>query len=754
MPEGHFDKPQTEMQAGLTAAARGGVRGLYAKYREMCLGHAPLLLYELAMTLAQNTGGALGMLLRKNLYPRLLGRCGRGVIFGKGVTLRHPDRIWIGDGAVIDDNVVLDAKGPDGEAPNIVIGDSVFLGRGTILSCKGGTIELGDNVNLGASCQIQSESSCRVGANVLFAGYCYVVAGGNHGLARLDIPPIQQQPISRGGVTICDGAWLGANVKVIDGVTMGRDSVAAAGAVLVRSCADYDIVGGVPAKVLRNRRAEAGAGQGTGTGQPPAGETPNRLTPATRHDPADVAEGSPAGEKKPSTLRTLRGTAIKLLLSAGLIWYLFALYSAPAKSTFDSIVPGETSRESLRPPDQEAVSRAPRASMLARIGGRLKAVFTMEAEAQPLLPVAGAGTDEVTYGVAVQDKDGNWVPDDRSALIALRFGADGKVAAKEWKRGFWAAVWEQVKDFKWHWFAFVGVFHLIGYIITSWNWRMMLEVQGKHARLWPLMNSNIVSGLFNNFLPTNVGGDVVRIRDSAIGVFGTSGKNDYLSAATVVLVQRVIGIFALLLIVSVALVAHSGDQLLKTGDTAMRIGIFAGVVVLVGVAAAVFLQRKMLARVAAVLDIFRGLPLVGKMASKFMFALEIIARYREQHAHLLRIFLSRTLLEVNVIVYYYFCTFVVAAPVGFLTVLTAAPLVIILMAIVPSINGVGVRDWGFQYFLGLSVPVAIAFALLDVLWRLIWGVIGGALLALRGPVRPGAWLVAKSGSARAPAEGK
>ena len=52
MSEHPSDSPQTEMQAGLTAAAKGGARGLFAKYREIFLGRAPLVLYELAATVA------------------------------------------------------------------------------------------------------------------------------------------------------------------------------------------------------------------------------------------------------------------------------------------------------------------------------------------------------------------------------------------------------------------------------------------------------------------------------------------------------------------------------------------------------------------------------------------------------------------------------------------------------------------------------------------------------------------------------
>jgi len=56
-----------------------------------------LLRYELVTMTAANRSGALGLWLRSRLFPRLLGRCGRNVTFGRDVVLRHPHKIEIGD---------------------------------------------------------------------------------------------------------------------------------------------------------------------------------------------------------------------------------------------------------------------------------------------------------------------------------------------------------------------------------------------------------------------------------------------------------------------------------------------------------------------------------------------------------------------------------------------------------------------------------------------------------------------------------
>ena len=68
------------------------------KYQDLAVGQPglwPLLRYELIILIASHLPGALGLVLRSKLYPRLLGACGRNVFFGAGMTLRHPHKIRI-----------------------------------------------------------------------------------------------------------------------------------------------------------------------------------------------------------------------------------------------------------------------------------------------------------------------------------------------------------------------------------------------------------------------------------------------------------------------------------------------------------------------------------------------------------------------------------------------------------------------------------------------------------------------------------
>jgi acetyltransferase-like isoleucine patch superfamily enzyme len=227
------------------------------KYRELVIGQPgwwPLIRFELVMLLASTVPGALGLLLRSKLYPLVLGRVGRNVVFGQHVTLRHPHKIQIGDNVVIDDQCCLDAKGTDNRG--IAIGNGVFVGRNTILSCKNGDIVIGDHANIGFNCEIFSASRVTVGKSILMAAYTYLV-GGDHLYDRIDIPVLEQGRTAR-GIEVGDGVWLGTHVVVTDGSTIGRDAIIGAGAVVVGAVPDYAIATGIPAKVQRDRRTPQG----------------------------------------------------------------------------------------------------------------------------------------------------------------------------------------------------------------------------------------------------------------------------------------------------------------------------------------------------------------------------------------------------------------------------------------------------------------------------------------------------------------
>jgi acetyltransferase-like isoleucine patch superfamily enzyme len=222
------------------------------KYTELVVGRpgiGALIRHELVMMLAQARSGAAGLAIRKALYPLLLGSCGPNVVFGQNVVLRHPHKIHIGRNVVIDDNCLIDAKGETNRG--IRIGDRVFIGRNTILSCKNGDIELMDGANVGFNCEVFSASRVTIGRMVLMAAYSYVI-GGDHDFSDPARAVLVQERVSA-GVTVGDGVWIGAGAKILDGVEIGPHAVIGAAALVRESVPSGAIAVGVPARIVGSR---------------------------------------------------------------------------------------------------------------------------------------------------------------------------------------------------------------------------------------------------------------------------------------------------------------------------------------------------------------------------------------------------------------------------------------------------------------------------------------------------------------------
>jgi len=224
----------------------------YRRYLHMFVGSdsvAALIRYEMLTGLLGPMPGAAGYLLRSRLYSGLFRRMGRGTVIGRSVVLRCPGQIALGASVMIDDQVVLDAKG---HGEGIELGDQILIGRGTILSCTDGRIRMGSFLSIGPYCFFASKSHIDIGSNVSIGSGTHVLAAG-HSFTDPDTPVIHQERVHQ-GVTIGDNVWIGSGAKILDGVTIGRDSIIGAGAVVLHDVPEWTIAVGVPARVIRKRK--------------------------------------------------------------------------------------------------------------------------------------------------------------------------------------------------------------------------------------------------------------------------------------------------------------------------------------------------------------------------------------------------------------------------------------------------------------------------------------------------------------------
>ena len=139
-------------------------------------------------------------------------------------------------------------------APNAVLAAETFaLGERSYLAAHA---HITGDVRIGADCSVNVSVAVRgtvtIGDGVRIGTHSSLL-GFDHGFADANVPVFQQPHTSR-GITIEDDVWFGAQVLVLDGVTIGAHSVIGAGAVVTKSIPAYSIAVGNPARVVRDRR--------------------------------------------------------------------------------------------------------------------------------------------------------------------------------------------------------------------------------------------------------------------------------------------------------------------------------------------------------------------------------------------------------------------------------------------------------------------------------------------------------------------
>jgi maltose O-acetyltransferase len=143
---------------------------------------------------------------------------------------RNPWDICLGDGAALDDDVILLTSGSRLSSPRLSIGEKTYVNRFTMF-------DVSESMQIGSYCMI--------------GPYCYLT-DHDHG-RRMDLP-IGQQPLISAPVVIGDHVWIGAGAYILKGVKIGDRVIVGAGAVVTREVSPGCIVAGVPAREINSRK--------------------------------------------------------------------------------------------------------------------------------------------------------------------------------------------------------------------------------------------------------------------------------------------------------------------------------------------------------------------------------------------------------------------------------------------------------------------------------------------------------------------
>jgi acetyltransferase-like isoleucine patch superfamily enzyme len=238
---------------GRRTIPRGGLRANFWTYVERATGERSLPRFfwqGLVLTTLYRLPTIWATVLRGIVYRSVLGGIGRSCLIEEDVRFQIPQRIFFGSRVFVGQYSYL-----DGQTSHLRLGDDVHLARFCTLRAGEGGIVVQDGAGINMRCFLDGNGGLEIGANTLLSPGVQVITG-NH-VSDDPAVPIRFQGTSYGKVSIGEDCWLGTNVVVLPGVTIGKGSVVGAGAVVTRDVPEYCVALGLPARVVGHRGMNA-----------------------------------------------------------------------------------------------------------------------------------------------------------------------------------------------------------------------------------------------------------------------------------------------------------------------------------------------------------------------------------------------------------------------------------------------------------------------------------------------------------------
>jgi glycosyltransferase 2 family protein len=261
--------------------------------------------------------------------------------------------------------------------------------------------------------------------------------------------------------------------------------------------------------------------------------------------------------------------------------------------------------------------------------------------------------------------------------------------------------------------------------ISTWRWRLLLEALGFPARLRDLTSSYLVATFFNNFLPSNIGGDVVRVRDSSKLTGSTA------ASLAVVAVDRILGLGALYLLAFLAFVLGGPAVRHLAGARVVLVGLglaFAGI-------AWVFFRPGTARRLMA----WSRLSTIGWVNKQFEIVQGAVHVYRTDLGAVTLAFGASVALQTLVVLYFYTVAHALLIPLPLPAALLMVPLCTLIQTVPITFNGWGLREGLFVvYFsqVGLPRDNALAFSLVGATLIVVLS-LSGAVVWMSRDAPPG-----------------
>ena len=308
------------------------------------------------------------------------------------------------------------------------------------------------------------------------------------------------------------------------------------------------------------------------------------------------------------------------------------------------------------------------------------------------------------------------------AFTVLKLGVSAALLWVLFSRVDFARLWSIARGASVPWlFGALGLY-LAMILASAWRWGLLLRAQHIHLPFSRLTSSFLVATFFNNFLPSNIGGDVIRIADTA----PAAGSKTL--ATTVVLIDRGIGLLGLVLVAAIG--ASAGPRLIDAGPGVGAGMLWAGFIGATLVATPALLVPDALPRLLQPLRFIHP-EWIDERLSRLGGAL---TRFRETPAALAGCFAGALVVQAVLVGFYWAIARSMNIPIGFASLAVVVPISFIVQMLPVSMNGFGVREATFGFYftrLGLPLESALLVSFTGAALIMLFSLSGGVAYLLR-----------------------
>jgi uncharacterized membrane protein YbhN (UPF0104 family) len=273
------------------------------------------------------------------------------------------------------------------------------------------------------------------------------------------------------------------------------------------------------------------------------------------------------------------------------------------------------------------------------------------------------------------------------------------------------------------WLTGALLLYLTVVLASAVRWDVLLRAQHVRLPFAFLTQSFLVATFFNNFLPSNIGGDVIRISDTA----KPAGSKTL--ATTVVLIDRGLGLLGL------ALMAATGATLMQrmsvgpVGPGMLWAGFGAGAII----ATPALLMPETATRILQPLRVFHA-EWVDERITKLTYTL---TRFKETPAAIAICFVGAVAVQGLLVLFYVAVARSMHIPIGFAELAVIVPVSFIVQMLPLSVNGFGVREATFGFYftrLGLPLESALLVSFVGAALIMLFSLSGGVAYLRRSVV--------------------